>query len=93
MKPYQKPHPPIAMGGVSPRSDTLVLAGERGWIPMSLNLVPLEVIQTHWEAVEEGAQKAGRTPDRSIWRIAREIYIADTHRAGAQGGTRGNPRT
>ena len=78
IKPYQKPHPPIAMGGVSPRSDTLVLAGERGWIPMSLNLIPVEVIQTHWEAVEEGAQKTGRTPDRSMWRIAREIYIADT---------------
>ena len=26
MKPYQKPHPPIAMAGSSPRSDTLVLA-------------------------------------------------------------------
>ena len=45
---------------------------------MSLNLIPVEVIQTHWEAVEEGAQKTGRTPDRSMWRIAREIYIADT---------------
>ena len=26
MKPYQKPHPPIAMAGSSPKSDTLVLA-------------------------------------------------------------------
>lgn len=78
IKPYQKPHPPIAMGGISPRSDTLVLAGERGWIPMSLNLVHTGIVQTHWDAVEEGAQKTGRTPDRSMWRIAREIYVADT---------------
>ena len=30
LKPFQKPHPPIAVGGVSPRSKTLVFAGERG---------------------------------------------------------------
>jgi len=78
MRPYQMPHPPIAVAGVSPRSETLRLAGERGWIPMSINLVPSEQVKTHWEAVEEGAQRAGRTADRSLWRIAREIYVADT---------------
>ena len=45
---------------------------------MSINLVPNHVLKTHWDAVEEGARKAGRTPDRSAWRIAREVYIADT---------------
>jgi alkanesulfonate monooxygenase SsuD/methylene tetrahydromethanopterin reductase-like flavin-dependent oxidoreductase (luciferase family) len=78
LTPYQKPHPPIGVAGVSPRSDTLVLAGERGWIPMSINLVPTPTLQTHWEAVEEGARKAGRTPSHSTWRIAREVYVADT---------------
>ena len=28
--------------------------------------------------VEEGAAKTGRTPSRSDWRIAREVYVADT---------------
>jgi len=78
MTPYQKPHPPIAVAGVSPRSETLILAGERGWIPMSINLVPNNQLKTHWDAVEEGAAKAGRAADRSMWRIAREVYIADT---------------
>jgi alkanesulfonate monooxygenase SsuD/methylene tetrahydromethanopterin reductase-like flavin-dependent oxidoreductase (luciferase family) len=78
LKPYQKPHPPIGVAGVSPKSDTLVLAGEKGWLPLSINLVPTETLKTHWEAVEEGARKTGRTPNRSDWRIAREIYIADT---------------
>lgn len=78
MRPYQKPHPPIAVAGVSPRSETLRLAGERGWIPMSINLVPAEQVKTHWEAVEEGAQRAGRSADRSLWRIAREIYVGET---------------
>ena len=78
LKPYQKPHPPIGVAGTSPRSETLVLAGERGWMPMSINLVPPKVIESHWESVEEGARKTGLTPDRSAWRIAREVYIADT---------------
>jgi len=38
--PLQKPHPPIAVAGVSKGSDTLKLAGERGFWPMSLNLKP-----------------------------------------------------
>jgi alkanesulfonate monooxygenase SsuD/methylene tetrahydromethanopterin reductase-like flavin-dependent oxidoreductase (luciferase family) len=78
LKPYQKPHPPIGVAGVSPKSDTLVFAGEKGWLPLSINLVPTETLKTHWEAVEEGARKTGLTPNRSEWRVAREVYIADT---------------
>ncbi|MDA1217924.1 MAG: LLM class flavin-dependent oxidoreductase [Chloroflexi bacterium] len=78
MQPYQKPHPPIGVAGVSPKSDTLIFAGEMGWLPLSINLVPTEILKTHWEAVEEGAKKSGRTPNRSEWRIAKEVYIADT---------------
>jgi alkanesulfonate monooxygenase SsuD/methylene tetrahydromethanopterin reductase-like flavin-dependent oxidoreductase (luciferase family) len=78
LKPYQKPHPPIGVAGVSPKSDTLVLAGERGWIPMSINLVPASVLKSHWEAVESGARRTGLIPDRSAWRIARKVYVAET---------------
>ena len=78
LKPYQKPHPPIAVAGVSSRSETLKLAGERGYIPMSINLVPPATIAGHWDAVEEGARRAGRTTDRSVWRVAREVFVADT---------------
>ncbi len=78
LQPYQKPHPPIAVGGVSPRSSTLAYAGERGWIPMSINVVPMPVLKTHWDAVEDGARSAGLTPQRSDWRICRDIYIAET---------------
>ena len=34
--PFQRPHPPIAVAGLSPRSETLRLAGECGYIPLSL---------------------------------------------------------
>jgi alkanesulfonate monooxygenase SsuD/methylene tetrahydromethanopterin reductase-like flavin-dependent oxidoreductase (luciferase family) len=78
LKPYQKPHPPIGVAGVSPKSDTLVLAGERGWIPMSINLVPTATLKTHWEAVEEGARRSGRQPDHRTWRIAREVFVGES---------------
>jgi alkanesulfonate monooxygenase SsuD/methylene tetrahydromethanopterin reductase-like flavin-dependent oxidoreductase (luciferase family) len=77
-RPYQRPHPPIAAAGVSPRSDTLALAGEHGWIPMSINFVPPPTLRTQWEVYAAGAQKAGRVPDRSTWRIARDVYVGET---------------
>lgn len=88
--PYQKPHPPIALAGVSAKSDTLFLAGERGYIPMSINFTPANLLRTHWTAVEDGAKKAGKVANHSSWRIAREVYVADTTeqaRREALGGT------
>ena len=78
VKPYQLPHPPIGVAGVSHRSDTLLLAGERGYIPMSINGIPTATVKGHWDAVEEGASRTGRTPDRSTWRVARDVFVADT---------------
>ena len=77
IKPLQAPHPPIGVAGLSKGSDTLKLAGEKGYIPMSLNLNPAYV-SSHWESVEIGAAKAGRTPDRNQWRMVREVFVADT---------------
>src|SRR5438094_647552 len=75
--PLQRPHPPIGVAGVSKGSDTLKLAGERGFWPMSLNLNPAYVA-SHWESVEQGAARTGRTPKRADWRLVREVFIADT---------------
>ena len=66
------------MAGVTEKSDTLVLAGERGFIPMSINFVPSRVLKTHWDSVEAGARQGGRVADRATWRIARDVFIADT---------------
>ena len=77
------------MAGVSAKSDTLLLAGERGWIPMSINIIPPRVLHSHWEAVEEGASKSGKTPSRDNWRIAREIYVADTTEEARRGALEG----
>ncbi len=78
ISPYQRPHPPIAVAGITERSETLRIAGEREWIPMSINFIPKDVLRTHWASVEEGAQKSGKKSDRSKWRIARDVYVAET---------------
>ena len=77
IKPFQKPHPPIGVAGVSAGSETLKVAGERGFLPMSLNLNQTYVA-SHWASVEEGARRTGRTPSRADWRLVREIFVADT---------------
>ena len=75
--PRQAPHPPIGVAGLSPASDTLKWAGERGFMPMSLNL-NAAYLSSHWSAVEAGAAAAGRTANRSDWRMVREVLVADT---------------
>jgi len=77
LKPLQAPHPPIGVAGLSKGSDTLKLAGERGYIPMSLNLNPAYVT-SHWDSVLAGAAKTGRKPSRQDWRLVREVCVADT---------------
>ena len=77
LKPKQLPHPPIGVAGLSKNSDTLKMAGEKGFIPMSLNLNPAYV-GSHWDAVEEGAAKVGKTADRGQWRMVREVFVAET---------------
>ena len=56
---------------------------------MSINIVPTRVLQSHWKSVEQGAAKVGRVADRSLWRIARTMFVAETTeeaRAQALGG-------
>ncbi|HZZ51619.1 MAG TPA: LLM class flavin-dependent oxidoreductase [Pseudonocardia sp.] len=78
MLPFQQPHPPIGVAGLNAPSPTLEMAGERGFIPMSLNL-GREYVKAHWDSVVIGAERAGRAyPDRQQWRLAKEVFIADT---------------
>jgi alkanesulfonate monooxygenase SsuD/methylene tetrahydromethanopterin reductase-like flavin-dependent oxidoreductase (luciferase family) len=90
VQPFQKPHPPIAVAGVSEKSDTLGMAGERGWIPMSINFVPIRVLTTHWQGYSEAASKAGRTPSRADWRISRTIHVAETNAKARQEAIEGS---
>jgi alkanesulfonate monooxygenase SsuD/methylene tetrahydromethanopterin reductase-like flavin-dependent oxidoreductase (luciferase family) len=78
--PLQRPHPPISLSGLNANSDTLRLCGERGYIPMSLNL-NTGYVRSHWDAVRAGADHAGRTAVRALWRVTREVCVAETDTA------------
>ena len=78
MKPYQDPHPPIAVAGTSPKSETLQVAGKKGWMPLSSAFVHSSFLPMQWEMVEQGAKEVGKVANRDTWRISREIYVANT---------------
>jgi alkanesulfonate monooxygenase SsuD/methylene tetrahydromethanopterin reductase-like flavin-dependent oxidoreductase (luciferase family) len=78
MKPFQRPHPPIAVAASTPDSSSMKMAGERGYIPMSSSLLARTYLNDHWKLVEDGAAKSGRVPKRSEWRIARDVLVGPT---------------
>src|SRR5687768_8025364 len=51
MKPFQQPHPPIAVAASTPQSESMTMAGERGWIPMSSSLLSRPYLRGHWSLV------------------------------------------
>lgn len=78
MKPWQLPHPPIAVAASTPKSGSLAFAGARGWSPMSSSLLSSTYLPAHWDQVADGAAKAGKTADRKQWRVARDIFVGPT---------------
>ena len=54
-------------------------AGQRGFIPISINLAPPHKVKRQWELYCEGAADAGKPePDRSTWRVSRSIFVAES---------------
>lgn len=84
LKPYQKPFPPIALPGMGVQSRLLYTAGQRGYIPMSSNLVHSRILTANFDQVAKGAAQANRVADRSQWRVCREIFVDDTSKAARQ---------
>jgi alkanesulfonate monooxygenase SsuD/methylene tetrahydromethanopterin reductase-like flavin-dependent oxidoreductase (luciferase family) len=77
-KPYQQPHPPIAVAGMSPYPFFVKEAAKRGWGAVSANFIPSAAAATHWVRFAEGCAEAGREPDGADWRLARTILVTDT---------------
>lgn len=77
-KPYQKPHPFVATSAMSPNSGTAKIAGAKGWGLISANFNPWETVKTHWDAYEAGSKSVGGVADRSKWRVARSILVAES---------------
>jgi alkanesulfonate monooxygenase SsuD/methylene tetrahydromethanopterin reductase-like flavin-dependent oxidoreductase (luciferase family) len=88
-KPYQRPHPPIAVPGMSRNSPSMKTAARRGHQPFGHCLVPGNVLADSWKTYEDAALEAGRQPRRSDWKVARSIFLAETT-AEAQKSVRTN---
>jgi alkanesulfonate monooxygenase SsuD/methylene tetrahydromethanopterin reductase-like flavin-dependent oxidoreductase (luciferase family) len=83
-KPFQQnPFPQLVTSAMSPYSGTAKLAGSRGWELISANFNAPWIVRSHWEKYCEGAEAAGRRPDRSTWRIARTILVTETDQEAA----------
>ncbi|MEC7121947.1 MAG: LLM class flavin-dependent oxidoreductase, partial [Pseudomonadota bacterium] len=78
IKPLQQPHPPVAVSIRGRNSGLAMLAGERGWIPISGNFIDADDIACHWPRYQEGADSAERAADPSIWRVARSVLVTDS---------------
>ncbi len=78
IRPYQTPHPEIAVSLRGPRSGLARLAGSRGWIPLSGNFIPAADVATHWPTYLEEAEPAGQPTDPDIWRVGRSVLITET---------------
>ncbi len=93
LRPFQAPHPPIAIAAMTAGSANHRLAGAKGYIPVSFGISPDPAsVASHWETVMEGAATTGRTADRQEWRIIRDVYVAPTDaeaHALATGGVMG----
>ena len=77
-KPLQKPHPPISVPGMSRNSPSMKAAARRAHAPFSHCLIPGNVVADNWQTYEAAALESGRSPDRSKWKVARSIFLADT---------------
>jgi alkanesulfonate monooxygenase SsuD/methylene tetrahydromethanopterin reductase-like flavin-dependent oxidoreductase (luciferase family) len=80
LKPLQQPHPPVIMTGMSEKSPTLADAGRRGFIPVSQQ-VRAGILRAHWASYSAAATEAGHSPQRSDWRVCRDVFVADTDEA------------
>ena len=79
LRPLQRPHPPIAIAGMTANSANLHLAGVRGWLPVSLNITPdPQQLAAHFATVATGADSIGLQADRNRWRIVADIVVAPT---------------
>lgn len=76
-RPLQDPLPTILVPAMSRNSPSMKMAGSRGFAPFAHCLVTGNVVADFFETYEAAAVEAGITPDRSEYRVARSIFLAD----------------
>ena len=77
-KPFQRPHPPIAITARAADSFGVRMAVERGWGVVSANFVAERVAEAHGRTLREARAATGSAPAGTEWRLARNFCIAAT---------------
>lgn len=69
-KPVQKPHPPILLGGFSPKTFSRIVNYANGWIGVA-GFGPLEQLEQVINGLKESARKANKDPSKiSIYMVS-----------------------
>lgn len=80
MRPYTHPRMEVVVPGVASPTGAR-LAGTYGVGLLSIGAAVaagVDVFGAHWDVVEERAAAAGRTADRSSWRVLSLVHLAET---------------
>ncbi len=70
-------HMPMAMTGLSPNSPSIRYAGAHGYSPASVFSSNSALID-HFDIYRKSSEEAGRVGNRSMHRVVRDVFIADT---------------
>jgi alkanesulfonate monooxygenase SsuD/methylene tetrahydromethanopterin reductase-like flavin-dependent oxidoreductase (luciferase family) len=68
---------PMAMTGLSAPSPSIAFAAKNGYIPASV-YAGNDFLRSHFESYARISAENGRKSDRSIHRVVRDVFIADT---------------
>lgn len=69
-KPVQKPHPPVLLGGFTPRTFSRIVNYANGWIGVA-GFGPLEQLEHAINGLKESARKADKEPSKvSIYMVS-----------------------
>jgi alkanesulfonate monooxygenase SsuD/methylene tetrahydromethanopterin reductase-like flavin-dependent oxidoreductase (luciferase family) len=77
-KPLQRPYPPIAVPSISRRSVGIEKAAARGFSLFSHHMISAEVLTEQWDTYRSAAKAAGREATPADWRVARNVFVAET---------------
>jgi alkanesulfonate monooxygenase SsuD/methylene tetrahydromethanopterin reductase-like flavin-dependent oxidoreductase (luciferase family) len=73
----------IAVTGLSMSSSSMRFAGERDYSPISF-FGGTPQMKAHWDTWSAANEKAGFKPERSRYRVCRDVFIADTDAEAAR---------
>jgi probable F420-dependent oxidoreductase len=91
-KPLQKPHPPILLGGFSPRTLSRIVEYADGWLPVA-GLGPLEQLEQGINDLREGTRKADKDPSKIRVFVLTYPNVLDSSSSTSSSGQQRLPMT